>query len=88
MYEIQFEKRSLDFLNKLEHNVKKRIWNKLQECKQEPFRYLKHLEQIKGYTLKGTSKLRVGDYRIIIDIQDKIKILYVLKIDKRERVYD
>ena len=82
MYEIQFDKRALNFLNKLEHSIKKRIWDKLQECKQEPFRYLKHLTQIKGY------KLRVGDYRIIIDIQDKIKILHVLKIDKRSRVYD
>jgi len=82
MYEIQFEKRALNFLNKLEHPIKKRIWDKLQECKQEPFRYLKHLGQIKGY------KLRVGDYRLIIDVQEKIKVLHVLKIDKRERVYD
>ncbi len=82
MYEIQFEKRALDILNKLEYNDKKRIWNKLQECKQEPFRYLKHLEQIKGY------KLRVGNYRLIIDVQKEIKVLYVLKIDKRSRVYD
>jgi len=82
MYEIQFEKKALDFLNKLEYNNKKRIWDKLQECKQEPFRYLKHLEQIKGY------KLRVGDYRLIIDIQYKIKVLCVLKIDKRSRIYD
>lgn len=82
MYEIQFEKKALDFLNKLEYNNKKRIWDKLQECKQDPFRYLKHLEQIKGY------KLRVGDYRLIIDVQEDIKVLHILKIDKRERVYD
>lgn len=82
MYEIQFDKKALDFLNKLERKIKERIWNKLQECKEEPFRYLKHLEQIKGY------KLRVGNYRIIIDVQDKIKVLYVLDIDKRARVYD
>jgi mRNA interferase RelE/StbE len=82
MYEIQFEKRALDFLDKLEYENKKRIWDKLQECKLEPFRYLKHLEQIKGY------KLRVGDYRLIIDVQENIKVLFVLKIDKRSRVYD
>ena len=82
MYEIQFDKQALNFLNKLDSSTKKRIWNKLQECKIEPFRYLKHLEQIKGY------KLRVGDYRIIIDIKEKIKILFVLKIGKRNNVYD
>lgn len=82
MYEILFDKRALNFLNKLEHKIKHRIWNKLQDCKKEPFYYLKHLTQIKGY------KLRVGDYRIIIDVQDKIKVLYVLKIGHRRNVYD
>jgi mRNA interferase RelE/StbE len=82
MYEIQFDKRALDFLNKLEHSIKERIWNKLQECKTEPFRYLKHLTEIKGY------KLRVGNYRVIVDVQEKIKILFVLKIGKRNNVYD
>ncbi|MBU4308649.1 MAG: type II toxin-antitoxin system RelE/ParE family toxin [Nanoarchaeota archaeon] len=82
MYEIRFDKRALNFLNKLEFQIKQRIWNKLQECKQEPFRYLKHLEQIKAY------KLRVGDYRIIIDIQEEIKVLYVEKIGHRKNVYE
>ena len=82
MYEIKFDKRALNFLNKLEPSIKKRIWDKLQECKQEPFRYLKHLEQIKGY------KLRVGDYRVIVDIQQEIKILFVEKIGHRKNIYD
>ena len=82
MYEIQFDKRALDFLNKLDYEIKKRIWNKLQECKQEPLRFLKPLTQIKGY------KLRVGDYRIIIDVQEKIKILYVEKIGHRKNIYN
>ncbi|MCA9488098.1 MAG: type II toxin-antitoxin system RelE/ParE family toxin [Nanoarchaeota archaeon] len=82
MYELRFDKQALNFLNKLEHNVKKRIWNKLQECKSEPFRYLKRLTQIKGY------KLRVGDYRLIIDVQEEIKILFVEKIGHRKNIYD
>lgn len=82
MYEIQFDKRALDFLNKLEHYVKERIWNKLQECKQEPFRYLKHLTEIKGY------KLRVGDYRVIVDVQEKIKVLFVEKVGHRKNIYE
>jgi mRNA interferase RelE/StbE len=82
MYEIQFDKRALNFLNKLEQDTKKRIWDKLQECKLEPFRYLKHLTEINGY------KLRVGDYRVIIDVQEKIKILFVEKIGHRKNVYE
>jgi len=81
MYEIHFDKRALDFLNKLDYETKKRIWSKLQECKQNPFHFLKSLTQIKGY------KLRVGDYRIIIDIQKKIKVLFVEKIGHRKNIY-
>jgi mRNA interferase RelE/StbE len=82
MYELKFDKKAIDFLNKLEKNDKERIWNKLQECKIEPFRYLKHLENMKGY------KLRVGDYRIIIDVEKTIKILTVVKIGSRKNIYN
>ena len=81
MYKLIFEKRALRDLNKLKNNIKQRIWNKLQECKENPFRYLEHLEDIKGF------KLRVGDYRIIIDVDQKIKILNILKVGDRKNIY-
>jgi mRNA interferase RelE/StbE len=82
MYELGFDKKALKFLNGLEHSIKKRIWNKLQECKLNPPRYLKRLTQIKGH------KLRVGDYRLIIDIQEEIKVLFIEKIGHRKNIYD
>lgn len=51
MYRLIFEKRALKSLNNLEENTKKRIWNKLQECKKNPFRFLEPLVQIKGFKL-------------------------------------
>ena len=82
MYKLIFEKRALQSLNKLEENTKKRIWNKLQECKENPFRFLEPLIQIKGF------KLRVGNYRVILDVQEEIKILNILKIGHRKNIYD
>jgi len=82
MYELEFDKKAINFLNKLEKKDKKRIWNKLQECKRNPFRYLKHLENIEGY------KLRVGEYRIILDVEKTIKILSVVKIGRRKNIYN
>ena len=82
MYELKFDKKAIDFLNKLEKKDKERIWNKLQECKIEPFRYLQPLENIEGY------KLRVGAYRIIIDVEKTIKILNVIKIGSRKNIYN
>lgn len=81
MYELKFDKKAVSFLNKLERKDKERIWNKLQECKVDPFRYLKHLENIEGY------KLRVGEYRIIMDVEKTIKILNIIKIGHRKNIY-
>jgi len=43
---------------------------------------LKPLVQINGF------KLRIGDYRIILDVQEEIKILNVLKVGHRKNIYD
>jgi len=40
------------------------------------------LENMEGY------KLRVGDYRIIIDVEKTIKILNVMKIGSRKNIYN
>ena len=82
MYKINFEKRALEDLNKLDKLIKSRIWNKLQECKENPFRFVGHLEDLEGF------KLRVGDYRLIIDIDKKSKTITVLKLGHRKNIYD
>jgi len=82
MYELKFDKKALDFLNNLEKDIKERIWNKLQACKIEPFHYLEHLEEIEGY------KLRVGDYRLIVDIDRASQILHIIKAGHRKNIYE
>ena len=82
MYKLIFEKRALRDLNKLHENIKRRIWNKLQDCKKDPFRFLDSLIQIPGF------KLRVGDYRVIVDVDNKAKILNVLKVGHRKTIYE
>ena len=56
MYRLIFGKKSLEELNKLEKEIKERIWKKLQLCKENPFRFVEKLTEIGGF------KLRVGDY--------------------------
>ena len=81
MYELKFDKKVIDFLNKLEKNIKERIWNKLQMCKEDPFHFLEHLEEIDGY------KLRVGDYRLIISVDNKTNTINIEKIGHRKNIY-
>ena len=82
MYEIRFGKNALEEWGKFDKDLKERIWNKLQSCKENPFHFLEHLEEIDGY------KLRVGDYRVIVDVDKSTKIILVLKIGHRKNVYE
>ncbi len=81
MYELKFDKKATDFLNTLEKELKERIWDKLQQCKLNPFHFLEHLEDIEGY------KLRVGDYRLIIDVDRTNQILQMSKAGHRKNIY-
>ena len=82
MYQLIFEKRALEELNKLDKQIKERIWKKLQDCKEDPFRFLESLIEIKGF------KLRVGNYRVIIDVDFKEQKLTIIKVGHRKNVYE
>ena len=82
MYTLIFEKRALESLNKLEKEIKERIWNKLQLCKENPFHFLEHLEEINGF------KLRIGDYRAIVDVDKLTQTIKVLKVGHRKNIYE
>lgn len=82
MYELRFDKKALETLHHLETQIRERIWNKLQQSKKDPLHFLEHLTEINGYTL------RVGDYRVIIDLDQRNRIMWVVKIGHRKNVYD
>ncbi|MEK6891452.1 MAG: type II toxin-antitoxin system RelE/ParE family toxin [Nanoarchaeota archaeon] len=82
MYKLVFEKKSLQDLNKLERNIKERIWNKLQDSKEDPFRFFERLVETDGF------KLRVGDWRIIADIFRDKETIVILKIGHRKNIYN
>ena len=67
-------------MNNLQKDIAQRIIDKLEKIKEDPFRYLEHFEG-KGY------KLRIGDYRMLIDVNQKNKMLTIQVFDKRGRIY-
>ena len=81
MYEIIFDDRAIDFLNKLPKDLKKKIFNKIISSKEEPFHFFERLEGRKDY------KLRVGDYRIIADLNENNKMIEITLIGHRKNVY-
>lgn len=82
MYNIQIEKNAEDFLKKLEKKDAELILNKIYSIRENPFRYLKRLQGEKLW------RLRIADYRAIIDIVISMNKIIVLRIGHRKNVYD
>jgi mRNA interferase RelE/StbE len=80
-YKIKWSPQSLDFLRKIEKNIAKRIRKKVEQAAQNPKHFLEKLESIHG------NKLRIGDYRAIIDLLEKDSIFAVRTIDHRKNIY-
>ncbi len=82
MFKVIFDDKAIEFLEKLDNKNRERIFNKILSTKEDPFHYFEKL------TKRNFYKLRVGDYRVIADInENEIKIL-VLLIGHRKNIYD
>ncbi|MBI2451746.1 type II toxin-antitoxin system RelE/ParE family toxin [Candidatus Pacearchaeota archaeon] len=79
-FSIEWDEKVLNFLRKLPKNISERIFNKIESIKENPFHFLEHYEG-------GYYKLRIGDYRALIDIDFENKILIVQVLDKIGRIY-
>lgn len=80
-YEIIFSDKALRQLKKLEKNVQERIIAVLERIRVRPETYVTKLVGDPGY------KLRVGDYRVIMDIDNKILRILILKVGHRKNIY-
>ena len=81
MYAIQIEKNAEDFLKKLDKKDAELILNKLYSIRENPFRYLKRLQGEKLW------RLRIADYRAIMDVIVSNNKIIVLRIGHRKNVY-
>ena len=83
MYKLVYSPNALKALEKLEKKVQERIISALERLRIRPESCdIKRLVDMSGY------RFRVGDYRVIFDIdKNELKIL-LLKIGHRKNVYD
>lgn len=77
---MKVDKKAQDFLDKLSQDIALRIVNKLEQIKENPFHFLEHYEG-------EYYKLRIGDYRVLMDIDFQRKVIWARIIDKRGRIY-
>lgn len=81
MYEIIISKRVEKFLDKLNSKDRERIVLSLDKLRIRPESYLKRLVGNKSY------KFRVGDYRLIIDVENDKLLILIIDIGHRKNIY-
>ena len=81
MYNIEWTRGALEELEKLESHISNRIIKKVDDLTEDPYkRDIKRLKGISGF------RLRIGDYRVIFEIEKETIIL--LKVGHRKHIYD
>ncbi|MFW6285918.1 MAG: type II toxin-antitoxin system RelE family toxin [Nanoarchaeota archaeon] len=81
MFDLLFTAESKKFLKKLSEQDSKRIISTLERCRIRPHSYIKKLVSSPYF------RLRVGNYRIILDIKSGKLLIIVVEIGHRKNIY-
>ena len=82
MHEVVFDEKAIDSLNELPKQIKERIFSKIIAAKENPLHYFERLKGRKDY------KLRIGDYRVVADIDINSRKIKVTLAGHRKNIYD
>ena len=87
VWRIEFDPAAVDDLARLDRPVQKRILKVLREriALLDDLRALG--EALRGNDLGRFWKYRIGDYRLICDIQDQVIRILVLRVGHRREIY-
>ncbi len=81
-YRIVWSIQASKQMERLDRSVAKRIHEKIGQLYQNPERYVEKLVRYPYY------RLRVGDYMVILDIQNEIVRILILKVGHRGNVLE
>lgn len=81
-YTLIYAPGALKDLTTLSPAVQKRIIAKLEQLYENPFPHIKRLKGVPLYSL------RIGDYRVILDVQEVRFIICVITAGHRKNVYN
>lgn len=80
-YDIIWSPKSKDDLKGLNPDIAKRIIKKVTELELAPYHFIEKMTDLACW------KLRVGDFRVPLDIDEKNKRINVLKAGHRKNIY-
>ena len=80
-FEVEFSEESLFQLRGMDIPLAKRIIQKIESTKSDPHRFFVRLVGRTEY------KLRVGDYRVIADLEENRRVIVVRSLGHRRNIY-
>ena len=80
-YSVIFSKHARKQLEDLEPDIQRRLVSALERIRIRPEKYVQKLAGRPNY------RIRVGDYRVILDIEHEKLVILVIKVGHRKNVY-
>ena len=81
-WSVLWSSRSVRQLKKLDKKQTRRIRDAVLQITDNPFVAVRKLSDSAFF------RMRVGDYRVIMDLQQGKMIIFVVEVDHRRRIYD
>ncbi|MEM4259429.1 MAG: type II toxin-antitoxin system RelE/ParE family toxin [Candidatus Pacearchaeota archaeon] len=82
MFQIEITATAKQFLKKLQRGDAETIIRKIYSIRDNPFRFLKRLQGEKLW------RLRIADYKAIVDVVISMNKIIIVRIGHRKNVYD
>lgn len=82
MYEIVFSQSASQTFSTLTDDMRKRVVSVLERISVRPYSFVRRLRGSEAY------RLRIGKYRLIMDIEEKTKMIEILVIGHRDSIYE
>jgi len=80
-WHVIWSEKSVKQLEKMDKKNAQKIYDAVSDCIQNPFKSVTRLTNSSFY------RLRVGNYRVILDLQQSKMIIFVVETDHRGRIY-
>ncbi len=81
VWQVIWSEKSVKQLEKIDKRNAQKIYDSVLDCAKDPFRVVMRLTNSPFY------RLRVGNYRVILDLQQRKMIIFVVETDHREKIY-
>ncbi len=80
-FDVEYSEEALFQLRRLDIPIAKRIIQKVETTRTDPYRFFVRLVGRTEY------KLRVGDYRVIADIEENRRVIVIRSLGHRKNIY-